>query len=133
MVRKSDNYSTEMTLQQYVKYGLRLRLRAGNALNQNEKQEFTEVLNNLYAEYYHKFERRDDVERPEWASKKSAGIEQPVNISQLNFERRKALYFQICKLQERLGHTKIETQEMESKAPIGGKKKADEIEEEAKE
>lgn len=111
MSERTGNFSTQANIARYVQYLLELRLQAGQALQENRMQDFQGKLSQLYQEYFAKFDKREDIDRPEWAEQQRAGVKSPENISQLNTERQKSLFIQICKLQESLGHTSIETED----------------------
>ena len=128
-MKQSDNYSTDNTIVQYLKFSLEARVRAGVALDRKNKQEFQQQLARLHREYFTKFKLRSDIDRPSFAEAEKFGYTQPKEISKLNFRQQKILYYQILKLQELLGHTSIETREWEEKDNKGGKKVADEIDE----
>lgn len=111
MGKKTEDYSARQVLPSYVRYGLRLRVEAGKALDNGEMQKFQKLLSSLHREYFEKFNDRSDIDRPEWAATEMLGIEQPTPVTELNQEQLKALYIQIVKLQDKLGHTKISTPE----------------------
>lgn len=113
-MRQSDDYSTDKVIIQYLKYGLEARVQAGHALDQNNNQEFKKWLNRLYREYFSKFQKRSDVERPEWAVTEMLGIKQPRSVDDMNMQQCRALYQVICDLQEKLEHTSIESADWEN-------------------
>jgi hypothetical protein len=112
-MKQSDNESTDMVIPQYVKFGLKQRVLAGKALNEGDREKFKEHLSLLYNEFFSKFYKRDDVERPSFAEKEGLVNKEPVNVGNLNWTQQKSLYFQICKLQEKLEYTSIESSEWE--------------------
>lgn len=113
MASPSDNWKADVTIQEYVRLGLKMRVEAGNALDSEDEEKFREWLSRFYREYFDKFDRRNKIERPEFAVTESLGVMQPRPIQELNMEQCKALYFRVCRLQEKLGHTSIETREWE--------------------
>lgn len=146
MARKSDNYSIGKDIQGYYRGLVELRWQAGQKLSlarkalkrpQNqlgetgepeEIEEFRRMLNQLIDQYFYKFGRRKDVEKPKCIKDESypPDVEDAVDYT---FEDCEKIYYKISELQEKLGHTSIATQEWEETENKGGKKTADEIEE----
>lgn len=146
MAQKGDNYSISKDIQGYYKGLVELRWRAGQQLSlarkaiKNPSQEiggngepvevenFRMLLNQLVDQYFYKFDRRNDVEKPECIKDNDypPNVEDAVNYA---FEDCQKIYYKISKLQEKLGHTSIASQEWEETENKGGKKTADKIEE----
>jgi len=95
-------------------------------IESKERLEFKQNLQEFYELYFSKFNNRDDVERPGWAEKEILnGVKVPEDVTEMNWQRSKALYYIVCQLQEKLGHTTIESDEWEEEG-IGGKGIAEE-------
>ena len=77
------------------------------------ENKFRQILQRLYTEYAYKFEKRNDVEVPDDLREKLGMGENPHegDIFDLEWEECKQLLWKIKELQERLGHTSLETNE----------------------
>lgn len=95
-------------------------------IESKERLEFKQNLQEFYELYFSKFNNRDDVERPGWAEKEILNdVKVPEDVTEMNWQRSKALYYIVCQLQEKLGHTTIESDEWKEEG-IGGKDIAEE-------
>lgn len=130
-----DNWSMDQDLKAYVRHVVNLRVKTGQMLSEldgqvvSDQSEFNKHLSELYQLYFNKFQNRDDVNRPGFAEDQVLGQTFPKDVRKLNDQQKKALYYRIAELQEKLGHTTISSQDW-SEEGQGGKSVADEIEEE---
>lgn len=122
------------TIKRYVVFLVKKRVEVtdkfqeakNSRIESKERLEFKQNLQEFYELYFSKFNNRDDVERPGWAEKEMLnGVKVPEDVTEMNWQRSKALYYIVCELQEKLGHTTIESDEWEEEG-IGGKDIAEE-------
>lgn len=137
MMARSDNYSFRQDDKQFLRYLIRLRQRASKAMfmceeaiqtpgqpnvsasgELEELKLFKRTLNQLLVDYYWRFEKRKDVDRPNALQESvESGIPR---VDDLNFTECRKVFYRIAELQEKLGHTSIESKEREETG-VGGK------------
>lgn len=111
-------------IQGVYRYFVRLRVLTGEAMHNakntttvnpeqlingvpQEEAEFTDYLARLFDYYKYKFEKRNDVELPDFAVTEDGDLDEGLEVRDLSFGEAESLYHCIAKLQEKLGHLSV--------------------------
>lgn len=131
------NYEFSEDDKRFLRYLIRLRMETSKAMflaedsigqpgqiNIDQTGQVKEIklfkrrLNQLLEQYYWRFDKRNDVDRPD--SLEDNTEEGMPRVDNLEFKECKKVYYRIAELQEKLGHTTIESKEREEDG-VGGK------------